>query len=341
MVAPDIFDGDAVGNHCLGVARAAARCGHEVLVFANASNVDSVRPIAALWDTLRDDDVLYLSYSIHDPHLERLAGHPGRKVCFFHGVTEPSLLQESDPVTAELCRRSIEQFATLNRFDVIVANSRWTATSLAGAVDPARIRALPPISPDMPIFRMEPFDAAPPAAEAELLMLGRVVPHKAIDDGIRALGSLRAMGRSARLTVVGTWGHEAYLGELRALAAEQGLEADVVFTGALGMDDLLACFRRSHMLLSFSRHEGFCVPVLEAMWLGRPAMVRAGTAAVEVGGDAVAAFATPEQASAMVAELLDDTSLQARMIHAGHARARQLLHEVRDDVVCRLLAGDE
>ncbi len=46
MVAPDIFDGDAVGNHCLGVARAAARCGHEVLVFANASNVDSVRPIA-------------------------------------------------------------------------------------------------------------------------------------------------------------------------------------------------------------------------------------------------------------------------------------------------------
>jgi glycosyltransferase involved in cell wall biosynthesis len=56
----------------------------------------------------------------------------------------------------------------------------------------------------------------------------------------------------------------------------------VDFKGMLDDADLFECYESTSALLAMSRHEGFCVPVLEVMHFGKPVFVRGGTAAEEI-----------------------------------------------------------
>ncbi|KWE61110.1 hypothetical protein WL76_03215 [Burkholderia ubonensis] len=328
--APDIFPGDAVGNHCFSVARAARRLGMEVRTFARAFDGD-VEPIEAMFGEIRDDDILFVSYSIFDPMLERLLLLPGHKIGYFHGVTTPELLREFEPVTADLCARSVEQFPLLSHFDVLLANSRWTAQSLAPYLDVDRVQIVPPVSADMPIFhRKQALHAS--HAQLNLMTVGRVVPHKRIEDAIDVLARVRRFGCDARLTVVGSAPNRAYSTYLTEHARELGMDSNVDFTGMVDEQHLFAHFDAADVMLSVSLHEGFCVPVLEAMSLGLPAIVRAGTAASEVGGGAAVVFEDLAEASDAICRIHGDPRARAGLIEAGKRRATDVLAMAGDAV---------
>ncbi|OJA26974.1 glycosyltransferase family 4 protein [Burkholderia ubonensis] len=330
VAAPDIFVGDAVGNHCLGVARAARRLGLDVRTFARAFDGD-VEPIEGLFEEIRDDDTLFVSYSIFDSTLERLLALPGRKICYFHGVTTPDLLREFEPVTADLCARSIEQFPLLDRFDVLLANSYWTAQSLAPYLDIGRVRIVPPVSADMPIFHRQ---RTPRVSRGplNLLTVGRVVPHKRIEDAIDVLALVRRAGCDARLTVVGSEPNRTYSSYLAAHAREFGMDSDLTFTGMVDEQQLFSHFDAADALLSVSLHEGFCVPVLEALSLGLPTIVRSGTAASEVGQGAAVMFDDLTEAGEAIYRMFRDPGVSTGMVEAGKRRAAEVL-TMADDAV--------
>ena len=330
VAAPDIFVGDAVGNHCLSVARAARRLGLEARIFARAFDSD-VEPIEVMFEEIREDDTLFVSYSILDPMLERLLSLRGRKIGYFHGVTTPELLREFEPATADLCARSMEQFPLLDRFDVLLANSCWTAQSLVPYFDIDRVQIVPPVSTDMPIFRRQ-CRMYVPHAQLNLLAVGRVVPHKRIEDAIDVLARVRQSGCDARLTVVGSEPNRAYSTYLVEHARALGVDGNVSFTGMVDEQHLFAYFDAADVLLSVSRHEGFCVPVLEAMSLGVPAIVRAGTAASEVGEGAAAVFEHLAEACDAICRVHGDSRVHADMAEAGKRRAMEILEQSSDKV---------
>jgi glycosyltransferase involved in cell wall biosynthesis len=134
----------------------------------------------------------------------------------------------------------------------------------------------------MPEFQREPAPATRTLREPNLLMVGRVVPHKRIEDAIDILALLQQREFTASLTIVGNAPNYDYLKLLINRARKLGVLERVDFKGMLDDADLFECYEIASALLVMSRHEGFCVPVLEAMHFGKAVFVRGGTAAQEI-----------------------------------------------------------
>ena len=330
--ATDIWGGDAVGNHCLGFVRNAKRLGFEAYAFAqNFGTETGVRPISNLFSEMTSEDVLLVSYSIYDQFLERLLALPGRKICYFHGVTDPQLLREFDPSTAEKCALSAEQYPLLAQFDELFANSIFITHVLSSYLDINYVKILPPIFPDMPIFQHFNTPRVQSHERLNLLVVGRVVPHKRIEDAIDVFAQVRAQGIDAKLSVVGSTSNQPYLAFLSDRARDLGVEQEVHFAGAVDQENLFRYFDEADALLLFSRHEGFCVPVLEAMYLGLPVFVRGGTAASEVGEGAVVVFEDIAEAAQAICKMYASSDLRLSMIQSGQRRAKEILSMVDDE----------
>jgi glycosyltransferase involved in cell wall biosynthesis len=179
-----------------------------------------------------------------------------------------------------------------------------------------------------------PFDASAPL---RILMLGRIVPHKRIEHGIHILADLRQRGFDVQLDVVGSCHNAVYAGFLQDQAQSRGVTDSVHMWGMLSDADVAERFAQASALLVTSEHEGFCIPVLEAMHLGVPAVVREGSAATEVGGAATPVFADPAQGAECLAQLLSQPALRRERVKLGFDRSSALMREASIDTWMALL----
>jgi len=300
-----------------------------------------------LFADVTSNDLLLVSYSIFDPNLERLLALPCRKVCYFHGVTDPALLREFEPVTAGYCQQALAQLPLLAKFDTVVANSAYVARGLADYVDKSDVVVIPPVFTSLPTFG-DHKAAHRARAGFNMLVLGRVVPHKRVEDAIEVLARVVAGGVDATMTIVGSMPNYDYSKLLLKRARALDILTRVDFTGIVDDADLLSSYDRASLLLSMSRHEGFCIPALEAMYRGIPAVVRAGHAAAEVVGDAglvIGESETVDQVAGRIIALRADTSRWTALTNRARARAFELLELTAsrhwEHVLERALRGKE
>ena len=138
-----------------------------------------------------------------------------------------------------------------------------------------------------------------------VLLSGSIEPRK---DPLAAVEAARAAGR--RLVVVGPERDAALAAELRARGAD--------LRGYVPKDELVRLVQEAAALLFPTRHEGFGLPVVEAMAAGTPVVATPDPAVREVGGDAVA-YAEPPELGAVLVDVLADPE---RWSQAGLERAK-------------------
>jgi len=327
IAAPDIHVGDAVGNHCLALALDLNALGHTCELFAQRATppAQTVRPLADLFSSAApqtSQDMLLVSHSIYDPNLRALLKLPGRKLAYFHGITPPELLLEHDPVAAYYCARGYAQLPLLTQFEHIVANSAFNLRELQQHIPvtlaPERTSVVPPISSRFPLFAQAPVAprAIPTAYQpVQVLTVGRVVPHKRIEDLIEVVAVLIQAGLPAHLHVVGSCQNPAYRSLLLNAIAKHGVQADVYLHGVVSTDDLVQYYQTADLLLVGSQHEGFCVPVLEAMHFGLPVILRSGTAAGELLGLEEAEFTTVQECCARISQFIEKGQIRHASEH--------------------------
>jgi glycosyltransferase involved in cell wall biosynthesis len=157
------------------------------------------------------------------------------------------------------------------------------------------------------------------AAPSAFLYVGRMAPSKRVDDMIRALALYLQAGREGRLWLVGD-GSEAYLGSLRALAAELDVTDRVEFLGRLGSAEKHERMARAAVLLMASAREGWGLSVTEAAACGTPAVVYAVPGLRDaVRDDETGLIVEPKPAAlaAGMARLMGDRSLYDRLATEG------------------------
>lgn len=338
IVAPDIHAGDAVGNHCIYLAEDLNASGRSTTLYAQRGTPlsDPILPIDSLFTEAGDINLLLVSYSILDPYLERLLALPLPKIVYFHGVTPAELLREHEPVTADLCARSMDQLPLLAGFDRLVVNSDFNRKDLSRYLDTSSAIVIPPISARLPLFQRPPVTTSD-EAPLRILMLGRIVPHKRIEHGIQILAELRRRGLDVELDVVGSCHNAVYAGFLQQQAQSLGVADSVHMWGMLSDAAVAERFNQASVLLVASEHEGFCVPVLEAMHLGVPAVVRKGSAAEDVGGTATPGFTEPSEGADCLHRLLTRPELRLERVKLGFDRSSQLIREASVDTWMALL----
>ena len=118
------------------------------------------------------------------------------------------------------------------------------------------------------------------------LCVGRLAPNKAIEHALMALLVSRAdHDPTATLQVVGRPVVPAYTAALHRYVDEMGLRPAVTFRGQLGDDELVDVMASADVLVVPSAHEGFGIPVIEAMALGLPVVANAAGALPGIVGD--------------------------------------------------------
>jgi len=159
---------------------------------------------------------------------------------------------------------------------------------------------------------------------ADLLYVGKISPHKAPHDLVKMLDVLRRTDDPhARLHMVGSPLGEAYEPALRSFIEELGLADAAFLPGSVTGAELEAYYQAADVFVCASDHEGFCVPLAEAMGHGVPIVAYGVTAVPETVGSAglVLPDKSPVAFAAAVARVLRDATLRRVLTAAGRARA--------------------
>jgi hypothetical protein len=117
-----------------------------------------------------------------------------------------------------------------------------------------------------------------------LLFIGRLAPSKRVGVVIEALARLREP--SVHLAIIGDQSdlYELEAARCRALADQLGVNDRVHFLGRVSDRDLPGIYRCADLFVTASRHEGFCLPVVEAMASGLPVVAARAGALLETVG---------------------------------------------------------
>jgi glycosyltransferase involved in cell wall biosynthesis len=257
--------------------------------------------------------------------MEWLAQLPGRKVLVYHNVTPHTYFSGIDLAQFESARLGREQLDALrplmdagwgdSAFNVDeLAQRGWTRLGVLPIVfDPKRYS----IRPNRRAVRRW-------SGGLNVLFVGRVAPHKRHEDLIRVFWHLKREVRpDSRLLLVGsTREMEPYVEALHCLVDKLELSDSVVFAGHVGAAEWVAAYRCASVYLSMSEHEGFGVPLLEAMHFGVPVVARKTTAVPEtLGGAGLLLTARNDVATAELISLLDeDRDLRERVVARQRGR---------------------
>jgi glycosyltransferase involved in cell wall biosynthesis len=337
---------DAISNVVRLQEELLADAGYDVRVYVQHTDFPGGRHVAVSdpWLLQRDEwyptaDLVVLHFGIRYGLFDSLGlSHAGVRVVHFHNVTPPDLLTGASREAAIL---GIDQLSIASRAERIWSDSTYNTDCLLEwtDVDPASV---------VPMQLCTPWADATPGAsgerERQVIAVGRLVPAKGQLDLVDAVAALAPEVREGlEVDLIGSSdaSDPAYIAQLRDRISAHGLDRVVRVELDLSDDALRDRYEAAAVFVSTSRHEGFCVPVIEAIASGcRVVSTDAGALPETVGpcGSLVAVgdieALSSELGVALSAGPLDALELSTRDAHlqtySRESFRRRLLDEVAD-----------
>jgi glycosyltransferase involved in cell wall biosynthesis len=227
---------------------------------------------------------------------------------------------------AQLGRRQLASLADKVEMAIGVSDYNRAELDAAGF----ELTATVPILIDWQALEVQPDQGVVAGAAtpgAKLLFVGRLSPNKRQDDLIRMLAYYRrCIEPHARLLLVGSYRDQRqFQARLGAHARGLGLTDAVTFTGPVTLPQLVAYYRSASVFVSLSEHEGFGVPLLEAMYFDLPVVAHAAAAVPETVGDAALLLPRKDLAEAAEATALvvERPALREELIRRGKRRVAE------------------
>jgi len=272
------FEHGAVGGHMLELQRLLREVGEaDSQIFAEhvaPSMAGLARPYRDYARSVpgRRADVLLYQMAIGSVVADFLESRRERLVVNHHSLTPAEFFQSWEPIATHGVRWGRAQLDALaDRVELGIAVSAFDRVELVEAG--YRRTVVAPVMVDLEAFDRE-LDAgalatlqrAKEGGGVDWLFVGRVVPNKCQHDVVKAFATYRKLyDPKARLHLVGASSSHSYWTALGRYVAALGLSDAVEITGGVSAGVLAAQFRAADVFVCLSEHEGFCVPLLEAM----------------------------------------------------------------------------
>lgn len=317
--------GDAVSNYVLYLQNLLRGAGFKSEIFADviAREYDNIcRPIDDYLDFDSPEKMLFAHYSIASRGMLGLLEFRAKKVLFYHNVTPYHYWTEINSLAAFHCLRGrTDLFRIIPHVQYGIAFSDFSLRDLHQSG--LKRTALLPLSLDVGRIKSPPDKLTLAAYESEqprILMVGRVVPNKKLEEAIRIVSLLP----DVRLIIAGSWENSvSYYYALRDFARSLKVKCD--FLGSISQEQLTALYQIADVLLVLSEHEGFCMPILEAFHYNLPVIAYAAAAIPETAKDGAILFKDRDcqLAANLISRVLKDDKIRYKLQIQGREVLRQ------------------
>ncbi len=330
---PVLHRGDAVGRHTLRLREATRARDFRSEIYVDTVDPDTedeTLPVLSYPDSAGQGDVVVYQFATASAMAPWLASRSETLVVNYHNITPPELMAPWDNHLALGQLRAQGDLRLLApRATLAVADSVYNEAHLidAGFATTAVVAPSAALEAGAGPDGAGPRPAVAPRLGGRWLAVGRVSPNKALESTVAALAVARAHSDAeATLRIVGKAATASYDGALHRYVAELGLGDAVHFTGHAGDTAVAAAYRAADVLVVTSEHEGFCVPVVEAMAAGLPVVAFDQGAVPEVLGGAgvLVVDKDPYALAGSIAALLADSGRRAALGEAGRDRLGEL-----------------
>lgn len=328
--------GDAVGNDTMALHEIIKKAGYETGIYAE--NIDSRLPKGIVQyvkkiPKLNRADIIIYHLSTGTPLNQEIKKYTCRKVLIYHNITPPFFFEKYSPGAFQLCKIGLEQTQNLSDcFDYVFADSEFNAENLREMGYKCPIEVLP-ILIAFEDYKKRPNDKVIEKYKdgcTNILFVGRIVPNKKQEDIIRTFYYYQKFyNPKSRLFLIGSYqGMEPYYNRLMTYIERLGVK-NIIIPGHSKFDEILAYYHVADTFICLSEHEGFCVPLVEAMYFGVP-IIAFDACAIRgtLGGSGLL---LKNKNAIEIAGLMDkldkDTALKCKVIRNEKERLQEFDHE--------------
>lgn len=334
--------GDAVGNHILALKSAISEMGYKTEILAEYIDKrleHEGQILAENFEVDKSDIIIYHLATATDLNY-KLCKFPCKKILIYHNITPPQFFSPYDKQAEENCANGLTQTRMLaDKIDYCMPVSEFNRQDLInmGYKNPSDVIPI--------LIKFEDY-LTPPSQEviekykdspANIVFLGRIAPNKKQEDVILSFYYYKKYyNPDAKLFLVGSYGAtDLYKKRLTEFCKILELD-DVYFTGHISFDKMLAYYRIADVFLCMSEHEGFCVPLVEAMYFKIPIIAYDSSAVKDTLGGSGILFHNKNHLviAGMINKVMTDVSFKNTVINQEQIR----LNAFQPDVIKKQFA---
>lgn len=328
--------GDGVGNDVLAIDRIIRECHYTTKIYAE--NIDPRIPselvanINRLPD-LKDEDIIIYHLSTGTDLNYRLRDLKGKKILVYHNVTPPGFFKEYSMSSYKLCVDGRKAMGLMKDVpDCCWADSGYNRQELMDAGYRCEIKTIPILipfedygqPPDQTVINKYKDD------HVNILFVGRIAPNKKQEDVIKTFYYYQKyINPRSRLFLAGSYnGMEKYYGKLTRYIDALQLE-NVYITGHVRFPEILSYYHVADVFLCMSEHEGFCIPLVEAMYFDIPIVAYGAAGVADTLGDAGLKMEVKDcrEAAEMIDLLMQRDVLRDAILQGQQKRLREFSYE--------------
>lgn len=287
QVIVTIQKGDAIGNFTLILDRMLKRAGYDARICAvnigKGISQKQIDDFSCLNKVKRDDLIIY--QMCEGNHINNILKKLiCKKIAIYHNITPPEFFSKYGKCMAPIQENAIKEIQMLNQtFDWCIADSEFNKQDLIKlGYDENKIEVIPII------IQYDDFKKRPDEeiiqkysnhGYVNFLFVGRIAPNKKQEDIIRTFAYYKKyINEKARLILIGSPFSEDYFNDIRTYIQALGLENSILIPGHISFEKILAFYSIADVFVCMSEHEGFCVPLIEAMLFDIPVVAYDSTA---------------------------------------------------------------
>ena len=328
---------DAMSNDAFGMGELFNRIGHQVTYYVDNPTINKPNILPFREAKPKDIDLYIYHGWCSDEGVQLFQKLNCRKIVKYHNYTPLHFFKNEYDIY--LVNKAKEHIGILVNHDEIWVDSTFNGEGLKELKRDIKYDVVPPYNqvdvliaePDLTrIFRLD-------ETSTNILMVGRVVNHKNILLGIDAFNTYLQYNYNANLLISGE--HDIEYSELVKTRINELILNDKVFVmHKTSLCMLKALYNMSDLLLITSKHEGFCVPIVEAMALGLPVLLtNRETSLPYTGGDAVG-YSESEEPKFIAKGIKRIIENREHHIKAGQERFNsKFSNKVIDSIILKLL----
>ncbi|MBD3309181.1 glycosyltransferase [candidate division KSB3 bacterium] len=327
QLLPCLRHGDAIGNHTIEIQRILRKWGHDSRIFADDIH-DDMRAFAKSYHRLKRrhlrDALLIYHFSVGSGLSEYVRALPNPTILIYHNITPPDFLKGYDEYIRQVLEKGRHELKLfISHCDLALGDSEFNRLELE-EMGFQQTGVLPII------LNFDKYSLAPDQTVLNryqdgwrnIIFVGRLVPNKCQEDIIHAFYLYKTyINPKSRLFLIGLGGIERYDLMLEQFLRRLQLD-DVYFTGKVTDNELAAYYAIADLLVCMSEHEGFSVPLVEAMHANIPILAyNAASIPYTLDGAGVLInHKRYEEIAEMMDLLIEDQTVRAQILRAQQRR---------------------